>query len=176
MVKKLLLLLILPNGLFVRSTVGSPRGVAVVDRDRDDTRAIAKWKKRPIGIMPIDLAVKRQTKPVPHPSSNPCAHFFASFQPPTVEGRTLFKIVCKITHYIISVQVITLFLGLCLNFFVGGWPWWGWLGGAVFGGLDSLGDRLDRCYGCYRSDWPWWALLILYNVWEGGRRQEFNIF
>lgn len=53
------------DGLFVRSTAELSRGWPVVDRDRDDTRAVAKFKKRFMPMLPRDPQVRRHTSPSP---------------------------------------------------------------------------------------------------------------
>ena len=101
--------------------------------------------------MPRDPQVRQHTSPSLYPSSNPSVHFFASLQPSTVDGRTLFKLRTKLLIILYLCKLYTIFLG----FFrvrpfgvvddrdLGGCKGWGrlrrlWLGRIARGDADSL--------------------------------------
>ena len=80
-------------------------------------------------MMPRDPQVRQHTSPSLYPSSNPSVHFFASLQPSTVDGRTLFKLRTKL--------LIILYLCKLYTFFLGFFSWSGFLGWLTIGDLGG---------------------------------------
>ena len=81
-------------------------------------------------MMPRDPQVRQHTSPSLYPSSNPSVHFFASLQPSTVDGRTLFKLRTKLLIILYLCKLYTFFL---VFFRV-----------RLFGVVDDRGDRGER--------------------------------
>ena len=116
-------------------------------------------------MMPRDPQVRRHTSPSLYPSSNPSVHFFASLQPSTVDGRTLFKLRAKLHIILYLCNLYTLFLVWCPNFFVAAHDW---ALGAMNGPWGSVadGDSYRYYIMCGRGASNAWAgamILIFFN-------------